>query len=446
MYKTIFLILITFLAINSVKAQSSSRTNEIKISSKILNEVRTIKIHLPEGYSEEKVYPVIYATDGSFDIFDIAKGYIDILTMPSTNVIPPPILVGIVHKNRSNELRAFGNWDGKQFIQFIEKELVPYVDSTYSTSSFNTMIGHSDGAEFNHYLMTSKGNPFRGFISLSPAFNEDMKPEIAQYYTTYDKAKLYQFVANASRDIASRIAAGNSIDSLYQATANKNISFKNQTYKADHESLMAIALLDGLQFIFQDYRNRESYSSIVDYGENYLQTLKNRYGIDAEYKLYDIDQFLTDIIERKDIEEYQYCINLINENNLVFGQKMDPVNMAWHYSDMEFYSKTIESMNKAIEEFDSPNIYPNVFYLHVNTAQNAYIKEGRTSEVVSFLERCRAVLPERYYLRMSYRIAHFSLNNNVDTRSGREALDYCKKNFKENKLFSMDDLTILEQK
>ncbi|NVJ87252.1 MAG: hypothetical protein HWE15_13150 [Algoriphagus sp.] len=445
MYKTILLVLITCLTLDSASAQLSSRTTELTISSKILGDERKLKIHLPKNYSEEKSYPVIYTTDGGFDNYEIAQGYIDILSIPSADVLPPSILVGIIHNDRSNELRAFGSYKGRQFIQHIEQELVPFIDSTYSTSGFNTMIGHSDGAEFNHYLMTSKNNSFRGFVSMSTAFNEDMKPAIAQFYANYAGDHIYHFIANGTRDIAPRKAAGNSIDSLYQLTSNKNISFKKQTFKADHQSLTSVSLLVGLQFIFQDYRNLENYTSIIDFRENYMNTINDNYGIDLEYNFADLDQFLIDIIARKDVDEYHYWVEFVNENNLVYGGKMDYVSMAWNYFDMELYGKTIEFMNKAIEEFDAIN--PIAFYnLLARASSEAYINENRTSEAVTFLERSRAVLPERYYLNMSYRIANFSLTNGVDTQKGRDALEYCKIHFKKNRLFSMDDLRALEQK
>ena len=118
--------------------------------------------------------------------------------------------------------------------------------------------------------------------------------------------------------------------------------------------------------------------------------------------------------------------------------------MAWNYFDMELYAQTITLMNKAIEEFNTIN--PTIFYNLLPTAQEAYVIENRTSEVVSFLERSRAVLPKPYYLYMSYRIANFSLTNGVAIQKGKEALAYCKTHFKKNRLFSMEDLRALEQK
>lgn len=47
------------------------------------------------------------------------------------------------------------------------KEVIPYINSKYSTSNFKAIYGHSNGAEYNHYLMFEKDNPFDAFINIS---------------------------------------------------------------------------------------------------------------------------------------------------------------------------------------------------------------------------------------------------------------------------------------
>jgi len=47
---------------------------------------------------------------------------------------------------------------------------------------------------------------------------------------------------------------------------------------------------------------------------------------------------------------------------------------------------------------------------------------------------------------MNYRIAKISLEEQVAVKKGKKALDFCKANYRENKLFTRDDLTKLENK
>ena len=79
------------------------------------------------------------------------------------------------------------------------------------------------------------------------------------------------------------------------------------------------------------------------------------------------------------------------------------------------------------------------------TVLQAYKKEDRMDEVMPFLIRSREVLGEKEQLFIHYHIASFSLENQVSVEEGTKALEYCKANYRENRLFSKEDLVALEQ-
>ena len=77
-----------------------------------------------------------------------------------TSFFPRMIIVGILNTNRMRDLtpthiQGSPEYDdstifkstggGKQFMSFMEKELIPYIDSTYSTAPYRMFIGHSLG-------------------------------------------------------------------------------------------------------------------------------------------------------------------------------------------------------------------------------------------------------------------------------------------------------------
>ncbi|NVJ87456.1 MAG: hypothetical protein HWE15_14195 [Algoriphagus sp.] len=95
------IIILTCIQIYSVFGQSDF---DVNIKSKALEDEWKIKIHLPQDYSEDKFYPVIYITDANSDNFEIASNYIDMLSLPDYDVIPKCILVGITQKQRLTEL------------------------------------------------------------------------------------------------------------------------------------------------------------------------------------------------------------------------------------------------------------------------------------------------------------------------------------------------------
>ena len=150
---------------DNIQADKLGLEYDIKyINSKLFGDKRMLNIYVPENYSPDKKYPVIYLTDGSGTNFPAVKGYVSAFSQPNFKLIPQSIVVGVVHKSRNEELYNQGN--GKYFTEYLLNEVVSYIDSTYNTSGFNVMIGHSNGAEFNHTLLVKEDNPFRGFISL----------------------------------------------------------------------------------------------------------------------------------------------------------------------------------------------------------------------------------------------------------------------------------------
>jgi predicted alpha/beta superfamily hydrolase len=440
MNKTVLIAIISLFLINTNSAQVVPKQKNITIESEILGEERELKICLPKGYTEEQSYPVIYITDGATLNYEVALNYLNVLSEPAFNIIPPSILVGIKQKNRQNELRVYGGYKGEKFKKHIFDELVPFIDSTYSTSGFNAIIGHSDGAEYNQFLLISDNNPFRGFVSVSTAFNWDLKDEITQFFKTYDGSLLYYFIANGTRDPASRIEAGNSFEALYKNSPNKNIAFEKRTYPGDHQSIVALSLLDGFLFIFQDYKNIEKYTSIIDYGENYLNDLMKAYGIIGSYSIGDTELFWEDIFNHKKVDEYHYMSNFYEDH---FGITIDPLNHANNYFEMDLYPEAIEFYNQALEEIET--LTPGFFYQNIFRAVNAYKAENRLAEAITFLEKSREKLPDKYMLNMSYYIAELSLNNQVAVKKGRKALAYCKANYRKNSLFTMDDVIELER-
>ncbi len=147
------------------------------IPSSILKENRSINIYKPSNYSKDSVYDIIYLLDGSLDEdFLHVAGLVQFLSLYYT--IPNTIVVGIANIDRKRDFtfpssdtaqkRAFPTTGGSDnFIQFIERELKPYVNNLFKTSSKSYIVGQSLGgllateiliknpALFSHYFITS---------------------------------------------------------------------------------------------------------------------------------------------------------------------------------------------------------------------------------------------------------------------------------------------------
>jgi pimeloyl-ACP methyl ester carboxylesterase len=79
--------------------------------------------------------------------------------------MPPQIVVGIDQRDRGEDLSR--NQDA--FRRFLVEELVPYVDRTYRTSGFRTLIGHSLGGRFALTTFCRSPGVFPAVIAISAA-------------------------------------------------------------------------------------------------------------------------------------------------------------------------------------------------------------------------------------------------------------------------------------
>lgn len=154
------------------------------IYSNILNESRDYWVKLPENYNPNSSvkYPVVFLLDG----FSLKNNLESVYDNYMGHYLPDMILVGI--SNRANRTRDLtisqvksrrgsamnvhtGGADN--FRQFIEKELIPYIDKTFPTTNYRTLIGHSYGGLFALNMLINNSNVFRNYIAIDPSIEWD---------------------------------------------------------------------------------------------------------------------------------------------------------------------------------------------------------------------------------------------------------------------------------
>jgi len=97
-------------------------------------------------------------------------------------IFPEMIIVGIPIKDRFRDLtpscdssisQTSGGYNN--FISFVEKELFPYINSTYPTAPYKIFIGHSlGGLTVVNTLMKFPGL-FDSYIAIDPSFGGIIK-------------------------------------------------------------------------------------------------------------------------------------------------------------------------------------------------------------------------------------------------------------------------------
>ncbi|HUU04723.1 MAG TPA: alpha/beta hydrolase-fold protein [Patescibacteria group bacterium] len=174
----LILVLLTLLSARAVCSQDEGNllavANYLKIPSRIMNEERTIVVSLPYLYDRlGKRYPVLYVLDGE----DITlSSFIGMARFFSPQRIPEMIIVGVLNTNRNRDLfatRVEGLPDTKEdgairFLSFLSKELIPYVDTHYRTTSHRTIYGQSAGGQFAIFSLLTDPEVFDAYLASSP--------------------------------------------------------------------------------------------------------------------------------------------------------------------------------------------------------------------------------------------------------------------------------------
>ncbi|HLY71601.1 MAG TPA: alpha/beta hydrolase-fold protein, partial [Puia sp.] len=184
-----FLLFVMSLAAHAQTKNQIIVGNADSVYSKILNENRKIWIHIPEDNSPDGVfakqhYPVIYVLDGWEPTFSSVVNIVELLSGGSGNLaFPQMIVVGIPNTDRTRDLTpthivsapvmdsmsARFSGGGEKFISFIEKELMPHIDSVYPTAPYRVFIGHSLGGLMSIYTMMHHPKLFNSYIAIDPS-------------------------------------------------------------------------------------------------------------------------------------------------------------------------------------------------------------------------------------------------------------------------------------
>lgn len=149
----------------------------VTIHSEILNEDRTLFICTPAGYNfNDNRYPVLYMLDGADHYFHVS-GIAHFLS--SIGHIPQMIVVAIPNTQRGRDLTPTlvaglsHTGGGKEFLNFIDGELIPFIDNNYRTHPYRVIAGHSLAGLFVTYALLERPELFGGYIAVSPTLGWD---------------------------------------------------------------------------------------------------------------------------------------------------------------------------------------------------------------------------------------------------------------------------------
>ncbi|RZJ54301.1 MAG: alpha/beta hydrolase [Flavobacterium sp.] len=296
------------------------------IYSKVLNENRKVLIHLPRsvqyaGFAKQK-YPVVYLLDGDAH-FSSVVGMIEQLSEINGNTLfPEMIIVAIPNTNRTRDLTPthsdielpFVNKDlseqsggGEKFAAFLEKELIPFIDSKYPTAPYRTLIGHSFGGLTVMNILTNHTNLFNSYISIDPSMWWDHKKFLKETIKTLEtknlaNVSLFIGIANTMESnmdlvkvrkdtsvMSNHIRSVLDLNDFLNKNKKSNLNYNHKYYKDDsHGSVPLIATYDGLRFIFEFNQLKLSIPEQMNFNKEVLSKLEKHYEEVSKYMGYKV--------------------------------------------------------------------------------------------------------------------------------------------------------------
>jgi predicted alpha/beta superfamily hydrolase/thioredoxin-like negative regulator of GroEL len=172
--------------------------------SNILNEDRLLFVHLPREYQQTQLrYPVLYLLYAHlYEYFADAATITE--NLGGTGEIPPLIIVGVANTNRYRDLlpvksqRIAESGGADNFLRFLERELIPYVDETYRTKEFRILAGPQAAAVFNLYALVSRPTLFQASVSENPFTNAEnaayLFPLAEQFFKNTKSLKCFLYI------------------------------------------------------------------------------------------------------------------------------------------------------------------------------------------------------------------------------------------------------------
>lgn len=273
--------LLTSWQVNAQTATDIVIGKRYQIQAQALGEERHIQVYLPESYyhegSAQHRYPVIYLLDGESN-FNYLSAFVDKLTRSPYPAMPESIIIGIENTNRTRDLtptaKQADNMNAEQrnkiqgetggnalFFDFLENDLYSYVNKTYRTNGYNTLIGHSFGGitALNHML--NGKDIFNAYIVHDPSIWWDDQVMLKRFKAAQGKDFKHKFLfltqvgeRENNESLSDHYRSIKEFNSYLGTQPFKNLNYQYAQYATEnHGTIPLKGNLDGLRYVFDGF-------------------------------------------------------------------------------------------------------------------------------------------------------------------------------------------------
>ncbi|SEW38540.1 hypothetical protein SAMN05421841_2478 [Chryseobacterium wanjuense] len=233
------------------------------IKSKILNEDRTVNIYLPQNFDKTKSYPIIYLLDGSMnEDFIHVTGLVQFFNLMYS--VPETIVVGIANIDRKRDFTFHTDLKDLQkdypttghsdkFINFLEKELKPYIESQFKTTD-KYLFGQSLGGLLATEILLKKPEMFNNYFIISPSLwwdDESLLKQANQLLTKIPDSKKFIYVSVGKGEHPVMVKDAEDLYDILKKSNKKNWTVEYKMMETDnHATILHRSLYEGLVKLF----------------------------------------------------------------------------------------------------------------------------------------------------------------------------------------------------
>jgi len=254
----------------SIHPTETQLTKGHSIKSGFNNKTYQLWISLPKKYSEKDTlrYPVLYVLDGKFsfnsmtsirDLLELGKEIKDIIIVSidfrgttdedwfvsryndftPSSILQADTLWSKIMRIPEGKLKSGG---AESFLNTMEKDLIPYINSHYKTTEDRGLFGHSLGGLFAGYCLLKKPGLFKRYGINSPSF----------WWNNSELVRNENYFASEHTDLSAKVffSVGGAEDAMMLAPFN---TFTNAIKSRNYKGLsMTVKIFD-----------EETHSSVV---------------------------------------------------------------------------------------------------------------------------------------------------------------------------------------
>lgn len=367
---TIFIIILLATS-NFSYAKVRGESKEDSLHSKILDEKREFLIRLPNNYQQNKElnYPVLFLLDGQRNL-NHAAGTLDLLNQ--SHMAQEMIIVAIVNTHRTRDLtptydETYNEWGvsggADNFLDFIELELIPYVNKNYRTNKFKILSGHSLGGLLSIYTLQSRPHLFQAYFAFSPSLwwhDQVIFKDTEKFLANTPKLNNYLYI-NMGNEGGDMLSAFERYTKLLKAFTPEGFNYNSDLDTAEnHNTTALVGQSLAYRYLYDTLRcPKEVIAKGLPAIEQFFKKQSEKYGYQIKPSYYAINSAGYNALKEKD---FATAIKIFENNVKNFPYKADAYDsLADGLEANGQLKKALQMRSLAVKKSINENVENNAF-------------------------------------------------------------------------------------